>query len=512
MPNIEVTDREFYKVLRADPKMMSFMGEPVRNRATGTWTIHLVRKVVGPKGEFLGLILGAMEMEYFEQYFGTITLDQESAISLFRNDGVLLARHPSPDPAKARSFAADSAVMSILASSQKAAVTQIALIDGAEQLVAARRLGHYPFVLVASMPLTTVLAGWKHELQFVSTVAAMLIIVVGGLVFLVLRHLRSDELLSKAQQEQAETESARAKAEALLLKQERSILMQHEEDRQAVDAAISAFRDGVETVLRHVGQNALQMKSVATGLSVSAAESTKRAQDAVQVSDEASLSVASVDSAAEELLRSIGEICGQLRVASELGQLAAVEAQTTDRQITELTRGADEIGEIVKLIEDIASQTNLLALNASIEAARSGEAGRGFAVVAAEVKSLAVQTEKATQQIADRIAAIQKATSDVVDTIHRNAERLHQINAHASQVTAAVESQNDAVRKISGGTKKAAAGTKIVVAALDQFAAGTTKIQSSSDTVLGASEAVQTAAAQLSAETDAFLGTVAARR
>lgn len=97
VPNIDASDREFFKVLKSDAQLTSYMGEPVRNRVTGTWTIHLARKVTGPHGEFLGLVLGAMEVEYFERYFGAIALGQDSSISLIRRDGTLLARHPHAD-------------------------------------------------------------------------------------------------------------------------------------------------------------------------------------------------------------------------------------------------------------------------------------------------------------------------------------------------------------------------------------------------------------------------------
>src|SRR5262249_34374110 len=123
LPKIDVTDREFYKVLKSSEWLSTFMGEPVRNRANGTWTIHLVRKVAGPKGEFLGLILGAMEMQYFDQYFGAINMDQRSSISLFRTDGTLLASHP-PDPASARSYSGNSALMKTLAAPKDGSVEQ----------------------------------------------------------------------------------------------------------------------------------------------------------------------------------------------------------------------------------------------------------------------------------------------------------------------------------------------------------------------------------------------------
>jgi methyl-accepting chemotaxis protein len=492
-PKIDVTDREFFKVLQTNSQINTFMGEPVRNRATGTWTIHLVRKVAGPHGEFLGLILGAMEMQYFDEYYGTINLGQQSSISLFRGDGVLLASHPSPDPASARSYAEDAGLMNVLATAKQSSVEQRTVIDNADQLIVARKLQHYPFVLMARTPVVAALAGWVRELQVAITAAVVLVLITGGIIFLGVRQFRNYDLLSKARSEQFESESARAKAEAKLLKQERLVLLEHETRRQAAETAISLFRQSVERILARVGDSVAEMKSTTIALSAVAAESSVRAKDAVQ-----------------ELSSSVEGIATRLRQASELVGVATTEANTTNRKIFELARAANEIGDIVKLIEEVASQTNLLALNATIEAARAGMAGKGFAVVASEVKSLAVQTEKATKQIAAQIAAIQQATTEAVDAIHRNAERLLEINEHTSTVAAAVEQQNMATGIISSNVNRAAEGTNIAVAALDEFAVTTAKACRSADTVIATAEAVQDAAAELRAETNKFLGTVAA--
>src|SRR5215470_7726845 len=123
------------------------MGEPVRNRATGSWTIHLVRKVAGPNGEFLGLVLGAMEMAYFDQYFGTVSLGQGSRITLFREDGVVLARHPPLDPEMARSYLKNGPLVNALARTSKGTVQETISIDGEDRLLVAQRLAHYPFVV-----------------------------------------------------------------------------------------------------------------------------------------------------------------------------------------------------------------------------------------------------------------------------------------------------------------------------------------------------------------------------
>jgi methyl-accepting chemotaxis protein len=164
---------------------------------------------------------------------------------------------------------------------------------------------------------------------------------------------------------------------------------------------------------------------------------------------------------------------------------------------------------VVKLIQGIAGQTNLLALNATIEAARAGEAGRGFAVVASEVKSLAVQTAKATEEIISHIGAVQGSTDGAVKAIRRIAERMQQINEYTSDVAAAVEEQNAATGAISHNVTSAAEGTKEIVGVLGLVAGSATGGRTSAQTMLSASEAMEDAAGKLRVEVETFLAKVA---
>ena len=205
----------------------------------------------------------------------------------------------------------------------------------------------------------------------------------------------------------------------------------------------------------------------------------------------------------------IAEISRQLDRTTEVVRASVNEAETTNDQIAGLAEAAQKIGDVVKLIRDIAGQTNLLALNATIEAARAGEAGRGFAVVASEVKSLAVQTAKATDEIASQILAVQASTTGAVEAIRSIAGRMREISTYTSAVAVSVEQQNAATGEISQNVAGAAEGTGMVVSVLGEVAGAATATRTSAETVLSASQSVESAVAKLRDEVETFLGKVA---
>jgi PAS domain S-box-containing protein len=290
---------------------------------------------------------------------------------------------------------------------------------------------------------------------------------------------------------------------------QRATMHLNEQRRTSIEEAISSFRARVENVLSVVGENAEAIKMTAGMLLASSEQTSQQAEGAVKASDKASQNTVTAAAAADELSISIADMSKQLGQTTGALRLAAAEAQSTNKQIASLSESSQKIGDVVQLIRSIAGQTNLLALNATIEAARAGEAGKGFAVVASEVKSLAVQTAKATEEISAQIDSVQESTRIAVDAIHRISSRMQDIDRHASSVAASVEQQSSATSEISRSVSSAAQGTGDVVTVLNQLSSAAAETRKSAENVLEISETVGNAVTNLRTEVEGFLKKVA---
>jgi len=289
-----------------------------------------------------------------------------------------------------------------------------------------------------------------------------------------------------------------------------AMLEERAQRQNEVDTAISEFNDSIDRVMSGVSGAVEQLRQTSDTLTETAGQASTHAGDAASAIDEASQNVQTVASASEELAASIEEIGRQVAESTTISNQAVTGATQTDTQMQSLAEAAQKVSEVVTLIRDIAEQTNLLALNATIEAARAGEAGKGFAVVASEVKSLANQTAKATEEIAAQVSDMQDATTASVQSIKEIGGTISQINEIASAIAAAVEEQSAATREIAGNIQQAAGGTQSVSNNIGEVTRSAETTSQAATETQAASNEIGAQADVIKAEVEKFLGRVRA--
>ncbi|HMK81916.1 MAG TPA: methyl-accepting chemotaxis protein, partial [Xanthobacteraceae bacterium] len=282
------------------------------------------------------------------------------------------------------------------------------------------------------------------------------------------------------------------------------------EKKAAMHALADAFQAAVGDIIGAVSSSSTELEAAA-GTLMKTAETTQGLSTSVAAaSEQASANVQSVATASEEMTSSVGEISRQVQESARIAGEAVQQAERTNARITQLSRAAGRIDDVVKLITAIAEQTNLLALNATIEAARAGEAGRGFAVVATEVKALAAQTAKATDEIATQITSMQTATGESVIAIKEIGSTIGRISEIASTIAAAVEEQGAATQEIARNVQQAAQGTAEVAVQIGNVNHGAGETGSASTQVLASAQSLASESNHLKIEVGKFLSTVRA--
>jgi methyl-accepting chemotaxis protein len=270
------------------------------------------------------------------------------------------------------------------------------------------------------------------------------------------------------------------------------------------------FEAKIEGIVSAVSSASSGLKETAQTLTSTAEETNRQAMHSASASEQASTNVQAVAASAEELSSSVAEIGRQVAQSAQIAQQAVGQAERTNETVQGLVDAAQRIGQVVQLITDIASQTNLLALNATIEAARAGDAGKGFAVVASEVKSLANQTGKATEEIAQQIAGIRTVTGDAVQAIKEIGGTIGQINAIAAAITGAVEQQQAATQEIARNVQQAAVGTKDVSSNIREVREAAEDTGTAAHQVLASSHSLSQQSEVLRDEVESYLRSVSA--
>lgn len=280
------------------------------------------------------------------------------------------------------------------------------------------------------------------------------------------------------------------------------------EKKQAMEKMANDFEQSVGQIVNIVASAATQLQSNAKHLSEMADQTNRQSAAVAAATEEASSSVSTVASATEELSASIGEINRQVTESSRVAQDAVSEVKKTDDTVSTLSEAAAQIGDVVKLIQDIAEQTNLLALNATIEAARAGEAGKGFAVVASEVKNLATQTARATEEISKKIVTVQSVSNDSVTAIRGIGKTIEHISEITGAIAGAIHEQTAATKEISNNVQQASAGTNEVSSNIVNVTHAAAESRGAADEVLQASNELSKQAERLRSEIKAFMSKV----
>jgi methyl-accepting chemotaxis protein len=273
-----------------------------------------------------------------------------------------------------------------------------------------------------------------------------------------------------------------------------------------IEASVEEFRQAIGAVLHALSQNATAMRGTAQTIKGVASDASERAVAASGATTQASGNVSAVASAAEELSASVQEIGRQVRHSADAVEQTGQRTQKSISEIESLAAATQRIDGVLNLIQEIAEQTNLLALNATIEAARAGDAGRGFAVVAHEVKALAGQTAKATEEIAHNIGMIQTTTQNAVSAVREIGGAVREINDITTTIAGAVGQQDAATREISANAQSAAQGNETLVSNIDSLREAIGETNTSAASVLAASDDLAATAETLSREVEKFFG------
>jgi methyl-accepting chemotaxis protein len=427
-PKLEITDRAHFQQAKQDLTKDGFLSTVLTNRVNGNPTFYIVRHIIAPDGQFLGLVLGGMRLAYFEDLYKSILADGHSSISLVLRDGTMVVRYPPAPSFTGKTFPA----LVMPEGMTDRMVDTVSLVDQEPRIAAMRALSGYPAVISVAVDNAVALQPWRADAMLRGLVAALLGLAIAGGVFLMLRQIR-------IQQREAEATRLEAARESRREREHSALQVQAAADRAEILSNLAlSFEQQVGQMSRAVAESAGQVQARAISVTRLTGDATNRTREAAAEAAAGAADVDAMAKATEALTGSIEIVARESLRGASLTSAAARAAHDADGTMAALTASADHIGQIVDLISGIAQQTNLLALNATIEAARAGEAGRGFAVVAGEVKTLSKAVSQATEDIRRQIQGMQAATTQTAAAMREIRQLVTGVNVIAEEITSAM--------------------------------------------------------------------------
>jgi methyl-accepting chemotaxis protein len=495
-PVIDLGDRDYFIGPKSDPALDGFITRAVVNRADGHLNPLIVRRITAPDGRFLGVVLGAIRLSYFESLYQSVVLPGDGSIALMLGDGRMLMRVPPAPEFVNQTF---PTMQLFHPGGSSGVVENIAKIGRRPRYISVHPLVNYPAMASVSIDIATALAPWRKEAALLGGATTLLDLALAAGVTMTLRQMTAQRQLASAAgleaASQAHREADRAKM-ALAAAADRSAMLAN---------LATAFEQQVGQMSRAVATGAGHVQTGASTVADLAGDTTARTRRAAANATAAAADVNAMAEATKARTGSIEAVASQAERSAELVRAAAGAAQDADATMATLTTTAAHIGQIVNLISGFAQQTNLLALNATIEAARAGESGRGFAVVAGEIKTLSKAVSQATQDITRQIHGMQTVTTQSAAAMRVIREFVTTVDTIAGDITRSMEDQRAATLRIADTMVSAASGTMALSADIGGASLAATDAGATAATVQAVARTLAGQADALRAASDQFL-------